>query len=53
MTDLRELESRMDWVLETGMSWVSETRMGSVLVAQLPMLSSIKALSLQQWLISS
>ena len=39
----------MGWV---GMCWVLGTRMGSVLVAQLPMISSLKASSLQLWLIS-
>ena len=35
-----------------GMCSVLVTRMGSVLVAQLPMISSLKASSLRPWLIS-
>ena len=49
MTVLRALESGMGFV---GMCLVLVTRMGSVLAAQLPMISSLKASSLQLWLIS-
>ena len=52
MTVLRAFESGVGWVLEIGRRWMSGTRMGSVLVAQLPMISSPKASSLQLWLIS-
>ena len=52
MTESRALKSEMGWVFQVEMGWVLGTRMGAVLIAQLPLMSSLKASSLQLWLIS-